>query len=242
MNPVPVTLGAPQSPQVNLLPPEVAQRRSASRARALISFGFILFLVLLAGAWFLLFTMRQAVEKDLAAEEERTVQLQAQLAEYGYIPLLEAQIDNARKARAWAGVTDVYWADQLGAFFNAVPNTVRFTSISVSAATPAAPSANDGTVFGVDDLGSLSFSGSSTTPIRPADLEDAIDAVSGFSSTRIAGVSISRSDSGTTAFWTFNGTTRISDTSLSGRTMNPLTEAALGDLVDSSTGDTEGEG
>ena len=50
MNPVPAGVKAPQAPQVNLLPPEIAERRSQGRARMMILFSLVVFVLLLGGA------------------------------------------------------------------------------------------------------------------------------------------------------------------------------------------------
>lgn len=224
MNPVPGAVNAPHAPQVNLLPPEIGLRRSASRARAVIFTGVVVFVLLLVGVWFLAFSSRQAAESDLADENAKTPQLQAELATYDYIPVLEAQLNNSVTARAWAGSVDITWYNHLSALFKAIPSDTRVTSLSVSQATPSAPVATDGTVFGVPDLGVLTFSGTATAPINAAALEDAIDALPGFENTWIDVTAITPIGESKNAYWSYSGSTRLTASALSGRTVTEQTQ------------------
>jgi len=224
MNPVPGAVNAPHAPQVNLLPPEIGLRRSASRARAVIFTGVVIFVLLLVGVWFLAFSSRQSAESALADENAKTPQLQAELATYDYIPVLEASLSNSVSARAWAGSTDITWYNHLSALLKAIPRDTRITSLAVSQATPSAPVANDGTVFGVPDLGSVNFSGTTTAPINAAALQDAIDALPGFQDTWIDVTAVAPIGESKDAYWSYSGGTRLTASALSGRTETEQTQ------------------
>lgn len=217
MNPVPGAVHAPRTPLVNLLPPEIEQRRAQHRARFIIYIAVLVFAVMLVGAWFIAMTAKSAAESDLLLEQDLTTQKQQQLAQYSYIPGVQAELANSQNARAWVGATDINWATQLSAFWTAVPKNVALTSVVVTGANPSAPSLSDGTVFGVTDYGNLSFSGNASTPILVATFQDAIDALPGFDRTTIQVTSIDTNSDGTTDYWTFSGATRMTDNALSGR-------------------------
>lgn len=218
MNPVPAAVGAPRTPLVDLLPPEIEMRRKAKRARTFIVVMVFVFFALLAGAWFYLFSARIAVEADLAAEQELTEIKTAELATYDYLPVLRAALENAVNARALAGSTDITWATQLNSVLTATPSSISIVTIAVSGATPAEPVSLDGTPFEQPDLGQLNFSGEAASPAEVATFQDAIDALPAFRNTYITSISLAPVNDGEVPFWSFTGSTRITANALSGRT------------------------
>ncbi len=219
MNAVPVSVGAPRTPLVDLLPPEIEMRRKEGRAKGLIVFAVAVFLVLLVGAWYFLFSVRTAAESDLAAEQERTVAKQEELATYDYIPVVRAALDNAVSARAWAGSTDVTWATELNSLLTATPTGVSLTSIVVAASTPSNPYSLDGTPFQQPDLGQLFFSGEAASEVAVAAFQDELDALPGFQNTSIVSLTLAEVDEGGVPYWIFTGSTRVTWNALSGRTV-----------------------
>lgn len=218
MNPVSASVNAPRTPQVNLLPPEIEARRSAVRTRNWLLLIAAMFMVLVAGVYVFAAFERKGAEDDLAAAQQATSEKQTQLAAFSYLPVLEAEVNNSRMARAWAGATDVAWADQLSALLAVLPDQVRLETLIAAPVTPLGPVASDGSVFGLQDLGSLTFSGQSDAPIDTAALQDAINAVPGFERAWVEGVELSSVDETDTVFWSYTGTVRITSNALSGRT------------------------
>lgn len=217
MNPVPAAVNAPRTPTVNLLPPEIEQRRAKKRARNLILLGMVAFFLLVVGAWFYAYSAHQSAEAELAAEQDKTAEKQAELASYSYIPLIEEQLANSVNARAWVGQTDVEWSTQLDALFSALPKDVRLTSVIVTGASPVSPVLSDGTPLAMADLGSVAFAGTSKKPINVPDFQDAVEALPGFSMVSIQVIKVEGADDGETAFWSYAGTARITPNALSGR-------------------------
>lgn len=217
MNPVPANLGAPGAAQVNLLPPEIEAKRTQGRAKVLIFVALVLFLVLLAVAWFFAFTARTAAEQDLADEQARRPVLAQELASYDYIKIIEAQKDNSLLARQWAGSTDVIWGDYTVALLEVVPSDVTLTDVVMSQGTPFGPAGSDGTVFGLSDMGSVSFTGRASSPELVADFVDAVNSVPGFYDTFIEVNKIAANDD--TGYWEYEGSSRISFIALSDRTV-----------------------
>ncbi len=224
MNPVPAVINAPASPQVNLLPPEVAARRSQGRAKVLIAVIFAIFLGGIAVAYFLVLGLRTVAESDLADAEARRTELQTELASYGYINDLAATYDNSVAARAWAGSTDIDWATHLRALLGAVPEGITFTDVVIAQGTPIAPASGDGTAFAQADMGSLTFTGRSSDPSLTADLIEAIDALPGFSGTFVEAKAIASNEDTNTVYWEYSGSTRITYTALSYRTETEQTD------------------
>lgn len=218
MKAVPEAVGAPRTPLVDLLPPEIEMRRKAKRARRLILVVVVLFFALLAGAWYYTYSARTSAESDLAAEQDKTAIKREELAKYDYIPVVQAALDNAVNARALAGSTDITWATQLNSLLTAAPTDVSLTTLAVSAATPSEPFLLDGTPFQQPDLGQLYFSGEAASEAEIAAFQDAIDALPAFRNTYITSLTLGAVDDGDVPYWTFTGSTRITSNALSGRT------------------------
>ncbi len=219
MNAVPVGVGAPRTPLVDLLPPEIEMRRKQNRAKRLIMSAVVLFLVLLGGAWYFTYSLRLSAESNLAAEQDKTAAKQEELKTYDYIPLVRAALDNAVAARAWAGSADVQWATQLNSLLTAAPTDVALTSLAVSAASPSEPFSLDGTPFQQPDLGQLAFAGHAASEAEVAAFQDALDALPAFQNTFMTSLTIAPVDDGGVPYWIFTGSTRITSNALSGRTV-----------------------
>ena len=193
-------------------------------------------LVVLVAIIVLAFLNRQSAENDLAATLAITPVKRTELATYDYLPAFEAQVENSRNARTWAGITDVAWADQLAAVVATLPPTARLNAVSVAPATPIAPIVSGTTLFSSFDVGMITFSGEVGQPIDTAAVQDAIDALPGFKDTTIDSVSIQEGD--TILYWSFSGSARITTNVLSGRTTTeqPITPR------DPNNAATDGEG
>ncbi|PKQ17983.1 MAG: hypothetical protein CVT68_05720 [Actinobacteria bacterium HGW-Actinobacteria-8] len=219
MNAVPAAVGAPRTPLVDLLPPEIEMRRKENRAKRLIVFVVVVIFALIAGTWYLAYSVRTAAESDLAIEQDLTAAKQEELATYDYLPVVQAALDNAVNARATAGSADITWATQLNSLLIATSPNVALTTLAVSAATPSEPLLLDGTPFQQPDLGQLFFSGEAVSEAEVAALQDAIDGLPAFQNTYITSITVGPPVEGGVPFWTFTGSTRISLNALSGRTV-----------------------
>lgn len=240
MSAIPAQVGAPQSPQVNLLPADVEKRRSAGKARRAMLAIVVIFTLMLGGVWYYTTTLHQDAQARQEQEESRTVAKQAELATYSYLPELRAEVDNAVNARAAAGSVDILWADQLIALAGVMPSGTTFENLTISTTTPSAPYTSDGGVFSTPDFGSISFQGRSLTPLDPVALQESLDALPGFERTKIDAVQITDDPDIPDPYWVFSGATRITQYALSGRTETtheivPVTE-------EPSDATTDGEG
>lgn len=229
MNPVPASVNAPESAQVNLLPPEIEAKRTQGRAKAMIYLGLAAFVILLGVAWFFAFSAGQFAESDLAYEQDRRPVLVTELASYDYIKDIEAQKDNSVLARQWAGASDITWADYMTAFVESVPSEVALTDVVMAQGTPYGPAGTDGTIFGLSDMGSLAFTGKASSPELVAEFVDAIDAVPGFYDTFVEVNKIGSNEDTDTVYWEYAGATRVSFNALSDRVVTTQPTAPIRD-------------
>lgn len=185
MNPVPATVRAPRLPQVNLIPPEVGQRRARSRQRAIALLLLLMFVLLMGGLAYWILTLKADAEERLADAEERNADLQAEAASYSEVPVVRSLLANITEARAYAGATDLNFNDFLGQIGAVLPDDVVLDTITISkvglitnANPPSGPLARP-------SIGTLTFSGSSPTPIDAAALSDALETALGLEAVRI---------------------------------------------------------
>lgn len=218
MSQVPASVGAPKSPQVNLLPPDVGQRRAAGRARRAMLGMVVLFTLLVGAAWYYVQTLKYDAEDNLTAEEARTPAKRQELDKYAYLPELRGQVDTALMARYAIGSVDIVWADQLQALFSAFPSSMTLTTMDIQQSTPSAPQTSAGGVFDVPDYGSITFSATSTAPIDTSALIEQINALPGYERTWVDAVELAPEEDGKPVRWSINGVIRITEYALSGRT------------------------
>lgn len=218
MSQVPAHVGAPRTPQVNLLPPDVGQRRAAGRARRAMLAMVVLFTLLVGAAWYYTVTLTYDAQDNLTAEEARTPAKRQELDKYAYLPELREKVDTALLARYAIGAVDIVWADQLQALFSAFPDTMTLVSMDIQQTTPSSPQTSGGGVFDVPDFGSITFSATSTVAIDTADLIERINALPGFERSWVDAVELAPDEEGQPVRWAINGATRITEYALSGRT------------------------
>lgn len=138
---VSMTLRTP--PRVNLLPPELADRRRLRRAKfglglsALAACGVVTLLYLLAAG------QVAAADADLAGSQAEKVGLERQVATYSEVPAVYAQVAAAESALIQAMGREVRWSFYLNDLALKIPAKVWMDTVTVSSdATPATSTAS----------------------------------------------------------------------------------------------------
>ncbi len=215
MSAVPASILAPKAPQVNLIPPEVASRRAAGRARGLIFVGLFLFLVLLGALFYWANAQKAGAEKDLGAVQAEGSRLQAEIDKFAEVPRVQAELLNTTNARLYAGSTEVRWKPVFDAFQEVIPYWVDINSLNVnvtSATTMVQPPLG---LFSHPGVGVLSFTASSLTYPDVAALEAALDSLPFLMDTTIPAVQIVDNDG--TIGYSFSGSATITANALDSR-------------------------
>jgi Tfp pilus assembly protein PilN len=117
-------------PRVNLLPPEVSQRRRVRTTQKALVAGAVLALGVVGSAWAVEHHSVGSAQSDLDASIARGAQLQHQQAQYADAPKVVAELDAARTARRTALASDVAWYQYLDDLSRAAPDAVWLTSVS----------------------------------------------------------------------------------------------------------------
>ncbi|MFC5928112.1 hypothetical protein D6T64_10415 [Cryobacterium melibiosiphilum] len=123
-------------PRVDLLPPEIrAERRDRLRRRRL-GFGVIgVVVVTLLGVGAATFVATTA-QVRLQSEQERTVSLLAEQAQYSEIRQMQTQVELARAAQQVGASTEIDWQDYLQEVQATLPDSVFVETVDVDSASP----------------------------------------------------------------------------------------------------------
>jgi hypothetical protein len=132
-------LGVGGEPRVNLLPPEVALRKKARRARR----GLVVLVVAVlvaVGAGYGLATVRAvAASAELAVAQSRTAELLAEQLNYADVTTATGQVQAVKNARSVAVSTEVLWNDVYKQIRDRLPAGVAIASFEVDGRAPWEP-------------------------------------------------------------------------------------------------------
>jgi hypothetical protein len=217
MTSVPASIRAASEPQVNLLPPEVEQRRAAGRKKGAVGFGFGVFVLILGYTVYWASSQNAAAQTALQDSVARGVELQAEIDSYAPVVALETELKNARNARTYVGATELDFDHLIGEIATALPpgaviETLTFASVSI---TDVANTPVDFT--GLATLGKVDFTGQLPTYVSGADLQEDLATVVGFANVRVSTETFQDSGDGSAAYYTYVGTADLTALALSGR-------------------------
>jgi Tfp pilus assembly protein PilN len=130
-------LGLPYSvPRVNLLPPEVMERRAVRKVKIGAAGALAATIAVAAGAYTLAVVDRNQAQDDLVAEQAVTTQLQAEAAKYAQVPRIFSIIDGATEGRRVAMAQDISWSTLMGQIAATYPKDVWLENVRATLASP----------------------------------------------------------------------------------------------------------
>lgn len=156
-------LGTPTLPQVNLLPPEIAAARGLAKIKRWLALVVVVAVLAAAGIVYLSMIAEQEANEELAREEQRTLDLQAEQERYAEVPRMLGALDQVDTARRIAMSTEVLWRPYLEAIAATAPEGVRVENIQYRGATPMQLSPASSDVLATPAIGSISFTAQSAT-------------------------------------------------------------------------------
>ena len=131
-------------PRVNLLPPEVGERRKLRKVQAGLAVGILG----VAGVVGLLYVQAGSGESTARASLETAqvtnTSLQAQADKLAYVSKAKQQIDAAKASLKAAMGSEVLWSKTMQELQRRLPDGVRFTNVAVVGDGPLANSAGTG--------------------------------------------------------------------------------------------------
>ncbi|MGJ7442092.1 PilN domain-containing protein [Aquipuribacter sp. MA13-6] len=163
--------------RVDLMPPEVLERRRFKRAQAWMVVGVVGVVSALGAGYYLSYADAQQAAEDLAVEQQRTTVLQAEAAQFAQVPAILASVDRAESALATAMATDVEWYRYLSEIGQSAPDTVWFETITAFAAEPVDVAGSD-PLAPVDAVAEVTATGRALTYPDVATWLDSLDGIS----------------------------------------------------------------
>lgn len=156
-------LGAPALPQVNLLPPEVTAARGLARIKRWLVLVVLVALLAAVGIVALAMMAEQDANTELDREEQRTLDLRAEQAQYAEVPLVLDALRQAETARRIAMSTEVYWRPYFEAIAATAPEGVSIENVQLDSATPMQLHPPSADVLAGPAIGTITFTAQSET-------------------------------------------------------------------------------
>lgn len=176
---VPLTSEHPVA-RVDLMPPEVVADRRFRKARGWMLLSVVGTVLLSGGVLWLADADADAAAAELATEQARTAELNAEAAQYAAVPAILASVDRAESALDTAMATDIEWYRYLTQMGSVTPSGVWFTSITLTAAPPGAVGAGGDPLAPVDAVGDVTTVGRALTYEGVAAWMDSVSTVTGY--------------------------------------------------------------
>lgn len=175
---VPLTSEYPVA-RVDLLPPEIIADRRFRRARGWMLLSVVGTVLLSGGVFWLASADADAAAEELALEQARTTELNAEAAQYAAVPAILASVDRAETALDTAMSTDVEWYRYLSQMAVVAPEGVWFTSMTLTAVAPTGVAGGD-PLGPVDAVGDVQTVGRALTYGDVATWMDNLSSVTGY--------------------------------------------------------------
>lgn len=203
------------SASVNLLPPEIAQKRAARRVSRLTVVAVAAWLAMLGS----LFVIKDGQVDDARAERDaaqtQVVTLQQEVAALDEYAQIAAKLDARNAILAAAMADEVSWARILNDLSLAFPADASMTTMAAALTEPVEP--EPGTVKAAEAVADVAFTGYSVDRFAPGvegvllDFEDARGFVNTYLNTA------AEAEKGTELVTDFTGTVRLDDNARTGR-------------------------
>lgn len=189
MNPVPASVKAPALPQVNLLPPEVGERRTRSRLVRIAGVFAVVFVIFLAAGFLLVDNLRRSAEDELAFEQQKMTALNTEIAQYQVVQNIKSELTSAEQARVFVGNTDVVRAEVSSYLLGAMPEGTTLTEYTMGITTFANAAGDASDPFAKPSVGTISFTVHSPSFVAANDVELRLEAYDAFSQVRVVDAS-----------------------------------------------------
>ena len=131
--------------RVDLLPPEAGNARSGRVLKAGLAAGLLGVLAVAGAAYGITAGHVDTATEALAAEQQRTLQLQREQQSYAEVPVVLAQLQSAQEVQREVTATEVPMYALLDRLATSAPAGVTFTSVQATVSAASAASADAST-------------------------------------------------------------------------------------------------
>ena len=153
-------------PRVNLLPPEIEERRRFKKVQGGLGVGVALAVGVVGALVVLANGQVSDAQSDVDTQTARSTVLQADVAKYADVPLVYAQVDAAKAQLTQAMGQEVRWSRFLNDLSIITPGKVWLTNVTVvqqdanAAVSTAAPAPGS---YQTPNIGTITFQGKGST-------------------------------------------------------------------------------
>lgn len=196
MTTIPAHIKAPAVPQVNLLPPEVGQRRKRGARRAWALAFLSVFVLAIAAAYFYANMLARQAQDAALEEESRTAILNAQLAEFSQVDAVKAVLANGDSARQYSAAVEVFWPLLLSGVEGALPDTAVIETFQLGLPSFNQSPAQSASPFANSPVGTLLFTATVPSAVDASAVEDALNTVPFFDRARVTAVRLDDESAG----------------------------------------------
>jgi hypothetical protein len=195
-----VVLGG--EPRVNLLPPEVAQRKKARSARRGLVALVIAVLLVVAGGYGFVTVRAIGAQLEFAAAQARTADLLAEQMKYSEVTAITGQVQAVKDARSIAVSTELLWNDYYTKIRDVLPADSTMSSLVADGRAPWEPDTLPLGPLRMPRVATITFVVTSAAPFPVADFVAKIAKIPGFAD--VTSDVISKDGEGYTTQFTFN--------------------------------------
>jgi Tfp pilus assembly protein PilN len=146
-------------PRVNLLPPEIEELRRFKRVQGGLAAAVVASLGVVAVLFLAANSEVSKAQDDLAAGKVQETQLQAKVAEFSEVPLINSQVEAARAQLEQAMGMEVRWSYFLNDLSLKIPNHVWLTKMTVAEQIDTPAVAPDAAAYVQTGIGNVQFEG-----------------------------------------------------------------------------------
>lgn len=143
--------------QVNLLPPELRQRRAARRATSIVVLVGLVMVALIGVFYFLQMQRLSGAQDDLDLQQARNAELEGQIAGLQEFANLQAELEAKQQLLATIYVNEVSWSSALLDVSRVIPDASYLTNLTgqITAAQGVLTGASPETTL----IGAMTFAG-----------------------------------------------------------------------------------
>ncbi len=181
-------------PRIDLLPPEIRNKRKARRIGRRIGYGTLLLTMVMFGE--AAYVRAQAIQagKNLRIEQRMTQSLLLQQNQYREVQIVQEKIDLIQAAQRVGSSTEIKWETFLKAVQSTLPPNVKIDSFNIDSETPFSSYSQANTPLQGQRIATLNFTATSSTLPRVPDWLTSLSTLPGYSDASPG--SLTRNDSG----------------------------------------------
>ena len=232
-------------PGINLLPPEVHQRRAAKRLRSWLLLAVALVVALTVGGVIWAGTQVTAAGDRLQLAKDEHKRLKQEEAEYARVPIVLAELANAENAETLAMWREILWEPYAHEIVAILPEDVIIWDYQATNPGAVEGMLAPGHPLEAQSYSTIVFSGSTATRPDVAEWIEAIESVEGFQHAWVDVIEVSGEiDGEEVPLWSFTGSIDLNGVALSERYLPEETITAPDEeepAPDTETDDLEGD-